>query len=135
MLPGMRVDPREIAAVFLGGMIGAVLRAQLFESWTPAAGAWPWATFTVNILGALLLGYFVARMDRPLSGGGYVRPFLGPGFCGALTTFSTLQLELLHMIEDGAYDLASAYALASVSLGLLAVALSARLVRRAAAGR
>ncbi len=130
MLVPMRVDPREIAAVFLGGMIGAVLRAQIVDLWPPEAGEWPWATFTANLVGALLLGYFVARMDRPLSGAGYVRPFLGPGLCGALTTFSALQLELLYMIEDGAFQLAVGYALASVSLGLLAVPLSARLARK-----
>jgi CrcB protein len=131
MLPKMRTDPREIAAIFVGGMIGALARGFLSEFWVVEAGAWPWATFAVNIVGAFLLGYFVTQMRERLSVSTYGRPFIGTGVCGALTTFSAMQLELLDMIELGEYGLAVAYSGASVALGLLAVALSSGLVRRA----
>ena len=62
---------------------------------------WPWATFLVNIVGAFPLGYFATRLQERLPLSAYRRPFLGTGFCGALTTFSTMQLELLRML-DGA---------------------------------
>ena len=74
MLPRMRTDPREIAAIFIGGMIGALARGFLTESWGVEAGAWPWATFAVNIVGAFLLGYFVTRMRERLSVSTYGRP-------------------------------------------------------------
>ena len=61
----------------------------------------------------------------------YRRPFLGTGFCGALTTFSTVQLELLDLIEAGHEGTAAAYALTSVALGYAAVVLATGLVRRA----
>lgn len=127
----MRVDPRQLAAIFAGGMIGALLRASLSEAWAADPGSWPWATFGVNVFGALLLGYFVTRMQERLSVSTYARPFVGTGLCGALTTFSAMQLELLGMIEMGHYTLAATYATASLAAGLIAVALSTGLVRRA----
>jgi fluoride exporter len=48
-----------------------------------------------------------------------------------LTTFSTMQLELLRMLDRGWIGLAAAYALLSVGAGLVAVAVATNLVRRA----
>ena len=50
---------------------------------------WPWATFTVNVVGTLLLGYFVDAAAGAAAAVDYRRPLLGTGLCGALTTFST----------------------------------------------
>ena len=58
------------------------------------------------------------------------RPLLGTGLCGALTTFSTVQIELLQMADHHRYGLAAAYLMASVLCGYLAVFLSSALVRR-----
>jgi CrcB protein len=103
----------ELATVFVGGAAGALARAGVVEAWPPHAGHWPWATFLVNVAGAALLGWIVA-------GRRYHR-LLGTGFCGALTTFSTLQLELLQMVDAQCVGLALGYAAASVAAGLLAV--------------
>jgi CrcB protein len=124
------VDGRELAAIFAGGFVGAVARAEVGEALPYERGHWPWATFAVNILGALLLGYFTTRLQERLPPSAYRRPFVGTGVCGGLTTFSTLQLELLRMLDDGRVGLAVAYAGASVALGLLAVAVATNLVRR-----
>lgn len=131
----MRFDHREIAAIFAGGMIGAALRALLSEAWAVDPGSWPWATFTVNVFGALLLGYFVTRMQERLPVLPWGRPFVGTGLCGALTTFSAMQLELFEMVDLGHYALAAGYASASVAAGLVAVAFSTAMVRRAVLGR
>ena len=53
------------------------------------------------MVGALLLGYFVTRLQERLPPSSYRRPLLGTGLCGALTTFATLQLELFEMLEAG----------------------------------
>ena len=127
----MRVDRRELAAIFLGGVIGALARLGLVEALAPTPGQWPWATFTVNVAGALALGYFTTRLQERLPLSAYRRPFLGTGLCGALTTFSTLQLELLQMLDQGDGGLAAGYAAASLAAGLLAIALTTNLVRRA----
>jgi CrcB protein len=127
----VRVDRRELAAIFLGGVIGALARLGLVEALAPSPGQWPWATFTVNVLGALALGYFTTRLQERLPLSAYRRPFLGTGLCGALTTFSTMQLELLEMLDHGNGALAAGYAAASVTTGFLAVAATTNLVRRA----
>jgi CrcB protein len=127
----VRVDRRELAAIFLGGVIGALARLALVEAMAPAPGEWPWATFIANIAGALALGYFTTRLQERLPLSAYRRPFLGTGLCGALTTFSTMQLELLEMLDRGDGGLAAGYAAASVTAGFLAVAATTNLVRRA----
>jgi fluoride exporter len=126
----MRWDTRKLAAIFAGGFIGAVARAELGEALPAGGPQWPWATFIVNIAGAFLLGYFATRLQERLPLSDYRRPFLGTGLCGALTTFSTMQLELLRMLDAGRVSLALGYAAASIALGFLAVVIATNLVRR-----
>lgn len=126
----MHADRRELAAIFAGGFLGAVARA-LLGDWLPhQAGHWPWATFAVNVAGALMLGYFATRLQERLPLSAYRRSFLGTGICGALTTFSTMQLELVQMLDDGRVALAAGYAAASVVAGFLAIAVATNAVRR-----
>jgi fluoride exporter len=125
----VRVDRRELGAVFCGGIVGALVRYAMSEALPHAPGAWPWATFAVNIAGAFALGYFTTRLQERLPLSAYRRPFLGTGFCGALTTFSTMQLELLNMLDAHRDGLAVLYAAASIGCGFLAVALSTNWVR------
>lgn len=126
----MRFDCRELAAIFGGGFVGAIARAELAEALPHNSTQWPWATFLVNVVGALMLGYFTTRLQERLPLSSYRRPFLGTGFCGALTTFSAMQIELLRMLDDERYGLAASYALSSIGAGFLAVALATNLVRR-----
>lgn len=111
----------EILAVFFGGFLGAVARAELDTVTEPKAGHWPWATFAVNIVGTFMLGYFAGR-----SASHRRRAFLQVGVCGALTTFSTFQLELLDMLRANRLGMASGYAAASIVLGLAAVTAARR---------
>jgi CrcB protein len=123
-------DNRELAAVFVGGALGTVARAALGTLTAPDPGRWPWPTFAVNIVGAFLLGYFTTRLLERLPLSSYRRPLLGTGLCGGLTTFSTMQVETLKMLEYHHYALAVAYTAASIAAGLLAVAIATVLVRR-----
>jgi fluoride exporter len=125
-----RPDRQEIAAIALGGAAGALLRVALARSNAGGPGDWPWVTFAVNLAGAFLLGYFATRLQERLPLSAYRRPLLGTGFCGALTTFSTMQLELLRMLDTHHYGLAAAYAAASITLGYVCVQLATALVRR-----
>ena len=129
----MRLDIREVAAIFAGGFAGAVARAGLVHAFGDGAGGWPWATFIANVVGAFLLGYFTTRLQERLPLSSYRRPLLGTGLCGALTTFSTMQLELLTMLDEHRVGLALSYASASVVAGLLCVAAATNLVRTAGA--
>lgn len=127
----VRIDRRELAAIFVGGFIGALLRAELVELLPHATDEWPWATFIANVAGAFALGYFATRLQERLPLSAYRRPLLGTGLCGALTTFSTMQLELVRMLEHGHDTLALAYATSSIAAGFIAVAVATNTVRRA----
>jgi CrcB protein len=127
----MRLDRRELAAIFLGGVVGAIARAELAFALTAGPGQWPWATFAVNVVGAALLGYSTTRLQERLPPTQYLRPLIGTGFCGAMTTFSTVQLELVRMLDGGHVGLALAYAVTSIAAGFLVVAVATNLVRRA----
>lgn len=113
---------RLLAAVFCGGVAGALSRAGVAEALPPDSGEWPWATFVVNLAGAALLGWVVVRAPR-------WRPLVGTGFCGALTTFSALQLELLELLDADHVALAAAYAGASLGLGFAALRAGEALAR------
>jgi CrcB protein len=124
-------DRRELAAIFIGGAVGSALRTGLSELAPTHTGHWPWVTFAVNAVGCLLLGYLVTRLQERLPATAYRRPLLGTGVCGALTTFSTFQIELLKMLEHGDIGLAIAYLAGSLAVGFLGVALGTGTVRRA----
>jgi len=130
----LQVDRQELAAIFAGGFIGALGRAALAQGLAVHTGEWPWATFAVNLLAALLLGYFITRLQERLPPYTYRRAFLGTGICGALGTFSTMMLELLKMIDAGDWGLAGGYAVASVAGGFAAIFLATKLVRRGRIG-
>lgn len=122
-------DLRRLAAIYAGGVIGALARVGLAQTTPHGPGGWPWATFAVNMAGALLFGYFVARLrDHPEDS--LAHPFLTTGVCGTLTTFSTLQLELFEMVDGGHLALAAAYVGATLAAGFLFVRLGVALERR-----
>ena len=123
-------DAREVAAIFAGGALGTLARAALAEAFPHPATAWPWPTFAVNVVAAFLLGYFVTRLQERLPLSSYRRPLLGTGLCGGLSTFSTMQVEILKMISAGAWGLAAGYAAASIAAGYTAIHVATALVRR-----
>jgi fluoride exporter len=133
--PSFVGDRQELVAIFIGGFIGTVARAALARSVVEHADRWPWPTFAVNMLGAALLGYLITRLQERLPPSLYRRALLGTGLCGALTTFSTMMLELAKMIEAGQPALAAAYALASLAGGFALVFVATKLVRRAGVWR
>lgn len=116
--------------MFVGGALGTVARAGLSEALPHDATAWPWSTFTVNVVAAFLLGYFATRLQERLPPSSYRRPLLGTGLCGGLSTFSTMQVELLKMIDADSFAMAATYAAASIVAGYGAIHVATALVRR-----
>ncbi len=117
---------RELAAVCAGGFVGAVVRGVLADALAHAPDAWPWPTFVVNLAGSFVLGYIVVHIQPRLDPR---RLLIGTGLCGALTTFSTMQIETLRMLDAHAYALAASYIVVSVALGLLCIAGAGRIAR------
>jgi CrcB protein len=124
------VDWLELLAIACGGALGALARVAIAQGVPASAGEWPWGTFAVNIAGAAMLGYFVTRLQERLPVSTLRRPLLATGLCGAFTTFSTVQVELLKMADRHDYGLAAGYLTASVLGGFAAVFVSSALVRR-----
>jgi CrcB protein len=119
----------SIAAVAAGGAIGSVLRywvGTLFLR--PGMGALPWGTFTVNVTAALALG-FLARYFAPPNGSPTLFLALTVGLCGGYSTFSTFTLEMFTLAERGEIGRAALYAIASVVVSYVALALGYQAAR------
>jgi CrcB protein len=122
-----------VVVIALGGMIGSLGRWGMAQALRPAPGAFPWATFWVNVTGAFLIGalmYFVLEVWPPHR---LVRPFLAIGILGGWTTFSTYMLDARVLVVDGHLLVATAYVVGTLVLGLAAVWLGFALARAAAA--
>jgi CrcB protein len=126
----VRLDRRELVAIFAGGAIGAIVRVWIGRHFISGAGEWPWATFTINVSGSFALAYFATRLQERLPQSTYRQPLLGTGFCGAYTTFCTMQVEILRIVEAHHYKLAAGYAFASIAAGYLAIWIASSVVRR-----
>jgi fluoride exporter len=114
---------RVVALVFAGGCLGGVLRYVVARHWSHSAVEFPWATFVVNVMGALFLGVVVELATEVLDGSRYLRPLMGVGFCGALTTFSTIVVEVDRLAAHGHAGVAAGYLATTVAAGLSAGAL------------
>jgi CrcB protein len=117
-------------SIFVGGVAGALARAGLVQLFPFDGRSWPWATFIANVVGTALLGFLTTRLQERLPPSTFRRPLLGTGFCGALTTFSTFQLELVRLVRDGHAPLAGGYLVAGVATGLAGAYLATALTRR-----
>lgn len=127
--PAARHPSHVLAAVFVGGVLGTLARAGLEHAFPASGDGWPWATFTVNAAGTFVLGVAVPHLRERLPASTWRRYLVGTGFCGGLTTFSTLQVELLRLARNGHAALAAGYLGASLAAGF-ALLLAATLIGR-----
>ncbi|MEW1637319.1 CrcB family protein [Streptomyces sp. NPDC093801] len=134
-VPAQRAEPqaRVIAAVAVGGALGATARYALALLWPAGASGFPWATFWTNVAGCALIGVLMAliseegrRSPHPL-----LRPFAGTGVLGGFTTFSTYAVDFSRLLDAGRAGLALAYAGLTVVGALGAVWAAASLTRLA----
>ncbi|WP_277213566.1 fluoride efflux transporter FluC [Isoptericola croceus] len=119
-------DPVLIGLVAAGGAVGSVLRWVLALLLPHEHGGWSWATLTVNVVGAFLLGWLleaVARRGPETTRLRRLRLPVGTGVIGGFTTYSSLALELTGLLDDGAWALAAAYAATTLLVGMLAALL------------
>jgi fluoride exporter len=123
------VSQLRALAILAGGAAGALARAGVAEALSPRPGEWPWATFIVNLFGALLLGWLLTRLAERTAPSRYWRFLLGTGFCGAVTTFSTFQVETFDLIRTGHAGVAVGYALVSIVAGMSVAVLGVMVAR------
>jgi CrcB protein len=124
------LPPTTVLWVALGGALGSALRFGISE-WmrrVPALAALPWATLTVNVVGSLVLGWFLHwAVDADVSP--QLRAFVAIGVCGGFTTFSTFAFETVTLLESGYLARAMLYGALSVGLSLAAIIAGFQLAR------
>lgn len=122
----------KLIFVALGGGAGALARYLVGTQTLRLFGSnWPYGTFTVNVLGGLLMGMLTGYLAH--RGGADQerwRLLLGVGVLGGFTTFSSFSLETALMIERRAYGTAAVYIGASVVLSITALFAGLLLSRR-----
>ena len=104
--------------IFLAGMLGGIMRFQI-SRWLPSSPDFPWGTLVVNYFGIFCLVYLVKGYLVSKGSSKGVVLALGTGFCGGLTTFSSLILDAVKMLDTGRYFSLLVYLVLSVGGGLL----------------
>lgn len=109
----------HLVLVAAGGAVGAGLRhlvnlatLRLFGS------AFPWGTLTVNVVGSLAMGLFMAWLVRRTGSSAELRLLVATGLFGGFTTFSAFSLDFAVLYERGALMQAFSYVAASVLLSI-----------------
>jgi fluoride exporter len=129
------VDAALLAAVAVGGVLGAETRYAVGRLLDTPIGGWPWDTWLVNVTGSFLLGVLMAVLATVPRPHRLVRPFLGVGVLGGFTTFSTAMVGVPDLLGAGRPALALAYLAGTAVSALLATALGTWLVRAVRGGR
>ena len=130
-VPPPRIHTAVVAAVAVGGALGAIARWAIAELMPHDRGAFPWDTLLTNVSGCFLIGVLMVLVierwqKRPL-----VRPFFGTGILGGFTTFSTYAVQVRGLLATDHPSLAVVYLFATVAAALVAVVLGVFLGRAA----
>lgn len=118
-------QPRLLLLVALGGFVGVWVRYAVTDVLPTRQDGWPTATFTVNLVGSFLLGVLLEALSRGGADTGrrlQARLLAGTGFCGGLTTYSSLAVEADLLVRSGRSGLALAYGVTSALAGLAVAA-------------
>ncbi|MEW5350922.1 MULTISPECIES: fluoride efflux transporter CrcB [unclassified Streptomyces] len=119
-----------IAAVAVGGAVGACARYGAALLWPTATGAFPWTTFWVNVIGCGVIGVFMVIITDVWAAHRLVRPFFGTGVLGGFTTFSTYAVDIQRLVDGGHARTGLLYLAATMLAALAAVWATANLTRR-----
>lgn len=117
-------------AVAAGGAIGALARYGLTRAFPPVPGGFPWATWSINVGGCLLIGALMAWLSAKAAPR-WVRPLLGIGVLGGFTTFSTYTVDAIQLVHTGHPYRALVYVLSTLLAALIAVFIGSQLTRKA----
>ena len=112
---------KSFLLVFLGGGLGSALRYLIASAMNQYSKVLPFGTFTVNILGCLLIGMILGYAQRENTLTSNQTLLLATGFCGGFTTFSAFANENLELIKNGELFNFSFYTVGSVLIGILSV--------------
>ncbi|MGW0230546.1 fluoride efflux transporter CrcB [Actinopolymorpha singaporensis] len=123
--------PGTTAAIAAGGALGALSRYGLTVLVPDGPGSFPWGTFFVNIAGCALIGVLMALLLEVWVAHRLWRPFLGIGFLGGFTTFSTYAVQTRGLLAAGQVATGLLYLFGTVAAALVAVWFGTHLTRLA----
>ncbi|MGW6274913.1 fluoride efflux transporter CrcB [Streptomyces sp. NPDC055060] len=119
-----------VAAVAVGGAIGASARYGASLIWPTDPGTFPTTTLLVNVVGCAVMGAFMVLLTEARTPHRLLRPFFGTGVLGGFTTFSTYALDIERLVEGGHARTGLAYLALTVLAALAAVGSAAWVTRR-----
>ncbi|WP_308188628.1 fluoride efflux transporter CrcB [Nocardia spumae] len=131
----MREHGAVLAVIAIGGGLGGLSRYGLSRLLPTHPGQFPWGTFTENVAGCLAIGVLMVLITEVWPAHRLVRPFVGVGFLGGFTTFSTYAVEIRNLLQPGSAWLAFAYLGATLVCALLAVLAGVTLARMVFLGK
>lgn len=120
---------KQVLLVFLGGGIGSVLRFLMSKWLNQNTYNLPFGTFSVNLLGSLLIGVLIGLAARNNILSNNQTLLLVTGFCGGFTTFSAFAFENYSFLKSGDISTFLLYTLGSVILSIVAVFIGFWLVK------
>ena len=112
---------KQVLLVFLGGGGGSALRYLVGTFLKTPASRFPWGTFSVNVLGSLIIGLLMGVTLKNSSLSNNQALLLITGLCGGFTTFSTFAYENQVFLKEGDFTNFLIYTLGSIGMGLAAV--------------
>jgi CrcB protein len=118
-----------ILAIAIGGFIGSVLRYGVVNWLSLEGTSFPWGTFSVNVAGCLLLGWFLTLSVTNKKISNTIRAGIGTGLIGSFTTFSAFSAETMLLIQAGKTVTAFIYVILSTFAGVTFAAIGSRIVR------
>ncbi|MFF2361334.1 fluoride efflux transporter CrcB [Streptomyces sp. NPDC058122] len=124
-----------VAAVSLGGTVGASARYGAGLLWPTPDGTFPWTTFTINVVGCAVIGVLMVLVTDVRSVHRLARPFFGTGVLGGFTTFSTYAVDIRDLVGTGHPGTGLVYLAATLFAALAAVWIGTTATRRALAWR
>lgn len=112
--------PVRLLAVFLGGALGALARWGVGQLVPVSPTGFPAGTFAANVSGAFALAFLSVVLFERAAATRFARQLVGVGFLGAYTTFSSMAVEGIRLIDAGAWRLAATYWVATLVVGQMA---------------
>jgi CrcB protein len=90
------VNTVVLVVISVGGVLGALARYGLATAWPHSVDGFPWAVWTINVSGCFLIGLLYVWLTRRRPQDHLLKPFLGTGFLGGYTTFSTAMTDVVQ---------------------------------------
>lgn len=116
--------------VAMGGALGASLRYIVSELALQAFGkGFPYGTLIVNVSGSFIMGVLFTALQSGLLGSEPWRPWIGIGFLGALTTFSTFSMDSLLLLQQGMWLKAALNIVINVILCILMAFIGTQVIK------